>query len=1122
MDETTVSIMLASSVGPARLPTAYTIAFKLRAVGRWVVDTGANRHACNDRSLFESMDPIQRLPEVITAGGIVLPSGVGTVRLKIPGNEKSLVLTDVLYMPSFPVNLFSGVILYTSGGSICGKTSTLKDRLDEVICKIDISAEGLFLEAGSFYTAFSRPTIFYASQDEQRLWHRRLSHLGYQNVRKTASMTKGMPDFNQSPLESMHPLCHTCKISKSVRTISQESQQRAQHAFDVIHTDVVGPINPIGRNGHKWAVMYTDDATRVRWIKTFKYKREAYKHTITFVLYVKTQYDANIKMIRLDGGNEYGGQKLLDFLEEHGIRLEPTVPYTPEQNGVSERSNRLIFEKLRSILYDSKAPKNLWPEFLHGIVHVTNRTATTSLDNITPYEALAKDADRRLNPNAPSMLYKPFIGHLRVLGCRAFVHIHKERRIVSEKGEPRAEEGILVGFEGSKIYRVWIPGRRGITRTSTVTFDEGEESYDELVEVNVIDDAVPYVSLDSATEESLDFEIEGDSDPANSGDEAEKADLKDKEANLQDGEVPPEPPQNSRLRSSKDRTDQSVRLDDDTIRRNPKRGAKKPSRYLNLAYALSSVCDNLKTFVKEMIANAGEPRSYKEAMESDEGKWHQAMESEMRSHAENNTWELMPYETGMRVLKGKWVYKIKKDSQGKVTRYKARWVVKGYEQRYGIDYEETFAGVAKAMALKVLWAFAAQYDLEVEQMDAITAFIQGEVSEEIYVEQPTGFEAGGEPKVCRLKRALYGLKQSARLWQEKLSRVLQSLGYYPISADHCIYRNTETGIVIATYVDDFLIFGPRKDQIDMLKAKLHEVLKIEDLGPCEQFLGIRVIRDRQARTIHLVQDQYIEKVLKAFQMENSKPMSTPIAAGLVPLLVLSTLEASTSDIREYQSAIGSLMYALTQTRPDLAYAVSKLSRYSHNPGENHWKAVRHVFKYLSGTRTLGITYKCTGSERLDFHGYSDSDHGSCVDTRQSTSGYVFFMAGGPVSWKSSRQHSVTLSSTESEYYGLTNAAKEASWLRLLLSDLGYSQSDILPTQLYGDNIPSLQLAENPEHHQRSKHIDIQWHFIRNEVRDKKVALSYVSTENMAADGLTKILGTIAHSRFVKLLGMESL
>jgi Reverse transcriptase (RNA-dependent DNA polymerase) len=888
------------------------------------------------------------------------------------------------------------------------------------------------------------------------------------------------------------------------------------HAFDVVHTDVVGPINPIGRNGHKWAVFYTDDATRARWVRTFKYKREAYHSTIAFVLFVKVQYGADIKMFRLDGGSEYGGQKLLNFLQGRGIRLEPSVPYTPEQNGVSERSNRTIFEKLRSILHDTKAPKNLWPEIIQGIVHVTNRSATAALDDKTPYEALAEDVDHRLNPNATPISFKPSIEHLRVLGCRAIVHIQKQRRTVSEKAEPRAEEGILVGFEGTKIYRVWIPGRRGITRTSTVTFDE--ESNDELLEVDVIDDAIPYVDENPVTQEPLEFDLGGDSDVAKSDDEAEEG---EEPSDDQTGEEPSKY-LDSRLQSSRDRPDQSVDLDDSAIRRNPKRGARRPSRYLNLAGAYSSVCDNLKTFVEAMMANTDEPRSYEEAVESG-NEWHQAMASEIRALAENNTWELTPYETGMRVLRGKWVYKIKRDSQGNVSRHKARWVVKGYEQRYGIDYEETFASVAKAMALKVLWAFAAQYDLEVEQMDAITAFTQGEVSEEIYVEQPTGFEAGGHggPKVCRLKRALYGLKQSARLWQEKLSRVLQSLGYTPTSADHCIYRNAETGIVVATYVDDFLIFGPRKDQIDELKAKLHEVLRVEDLGLCQQFLGVKVIRDRRARTVHLVQDQYIERVLKAFQMENSKPMATPIAAGLVPLLVKSTLQASAADIKEFQSALGSLMYAMTQTRPDLGYPVSKLARYSHNPGEIHWKAIRHVFKYLSGTRNLGITYRHTGNDRLDFHGYSDSDHGSCLDTRQSTSGYVFFMAGGPVSWKSARQHSVTLSSTESEYYALTNAAKEASWLRLLLSDLGYSQSDIIPTLLYGDNIPSLQLAENPEHHQRSKHIDIQWHFIRNEVRDKKIMLSHVGTELMAADGLTKILGTVAHRRFIKLLGMES-
>ena len=233
------------------------------------------------------METLQRLPEVMTAGGVVLASGVGTVRLRLPSGS-DLVLTDVLYMPTFPVNLFSGVILYTLGGTICGKTSTLRNRLNEVIGEIDISAEGIFLKASS---SPSHPTALYVGEDElrakERLMHRRLCHLGYENVRKTLSMTKGMKlDFDKVPLELRRP-CYTCEMAKSVRKVSRKPQKRALHAFDVIHTDVVGPINPIGRNGHRWAVIFTDDATRARWVRTFKYKREAYHSTIAFVLFVR-------------------------------------------------------------------------------------------------------------------------------------------------------------------------------------------------------------------------------------------------------------------------------------------------------------------------------------------------------------------------------------------------------------------------------------------------------------------------------------------------------------------------------------------------------------------------------------------------------------------------------------------------------------------------------------------------------------------------------------------------------------------------------------------------------------------------------------------------------------------
>jgi hypothetical protein len=293
------------------------------------------------------------------------------------------------------------------------------------------------------------------------------------------------------------------------------------------------------------------------------------------------------------------------------------VPYAPDQNGVCERSNRTIFEKLRSIFHDTKAPKNLWPEIIRGIIHVTNRSATTALETKTLYEALVEDIDRRLNSNATPISFEPSIEHLKVLGCRAIVHIQKQRRTISEKAEPRAEEGILVGFEGTKIYRVWIPGRRRITRTSTVTFDE--ESNDELLEVDIIDNAIPYIDENPITQEPFEFDLGGDSDAAKSSDEA-CSQFGEEPSDDQIGEEP-SGCSNSRPQSSRDRPDQSVDLDDSAIRRNPKKGARKPSRYLNLASAYSSVCDNLKTFVDALMANTDEPRSYEEAVESG-NEWH--------------------------------------------------------------------------------------------------------------------------------------------------------------------------------------------------------------------------------------------------------------------------------------------------------------------------------------------------------------------------------------------------------------------------------------------------------------------------------------------------------------------
>ena len=1077
----------------------------------WLVDTGASEHMCHNLDAFHTFTESTSLGLIETASGTIKPQGLGCVKLivrKTTGEKTTLELKNVLYIPGLPVNLFSGSIITKYGAYYCGKTNTIRRSKDDFeIAAIHLSGTSPLLQSCEdnqrlALQASTKPTI--------EVWHRRLGHLGYENVLKTASNTTGI-ELDGMRTQRPDATCRSCILSKSQRTISRKKQTRRSHIFDMVHTDVIGPITPRGYNGDLWAVTFTDDFSRYRWIYSFKQKNEACAATVNFIKYVKTQYNRAVKIIRMDNGNEYGGGRLLEFFRENGIKQEPTAPYTPEQDGVSERGNRTLLERVRSICIDTEAPKHLWPELFKGMIHIMNRTATSSVSNLTPHEVLNQDL------GVPGERNMPSVSHIRTLGCKAYVHIQKERRIQSDKLGPRAEEGILVGFEDTRIYRVWIPQRNGITRSSTVTLDEDTNTS--------IMDLPETATQPSAEAEQPTPETQTPSDPTQSRDSEE-----------QDAAQPPQDvnttkrgrgrPPGTKNKPKIDATNNDLENPVGGKTPRPTRSTRSTHNYSELNKhgftCLNESTQTSQAFIAALNADTLEPTSYANALQSDHAEgWKEAMNEEVQSLKKNKTWTVVAHPRNTAILKGRWTYKIKRDEKGNVSRYKARWVVKGYEQRFGIDYDQTFAGVAKNSAWKVVLSLAAQLDLEIEQMDVITAFLQGDIDEVIHVEFPHGYEVEGQ--VCRLNRALYGLKQSPRLWQQKLRATLSKLGYYPLSNDNCIYTSNERlhGITIITYVDDFLLLGRNIVKIQELKEILSKEFDMKNLGTCSQFLGVRITRDRQKRSIHLTQELFAEKVANSFRQQDAKPAYTPIDTSDPNLTSPHTGEATTTETKQYQSGIGSLTYAMCQTRPDLAFTVSVLSRHSHNPGPNHRNALMRAVRYLHTTKGYGITYKASpSSKKLGIHGYCDSDYAGDRETRRSTTGYVFFMANGPVSWKSTRQAAVTLSTTEAEYYALTGAAREAAWLRGLLDDLGYQEDDLLPTLIHGDNQGSLALAENPIHHQRSKHIDVQYHFIRQEVEDGKVTLNYVPTDKMTADGLTKGLPAKQHSKFIKQLGME--
>ena len=519
-----------------------------------------------------------------------------------------------------------------------------------------------------------------------------------------------------------------------------------------------------------------------------------------------------------------------------------------------------------------------------------------------------------------------------------------------------------------------------------------------------------------------------------------------------------------------------------------------------------------------------EPESYQEAIEGDQSlEWKRSMEEEMESLRKNSTWTLVPLPKGRKAVTCKWVLKIKYDQHGEVDRYKSRLVARGFTQKEGIDYDETFAPVAKFTSIRALLALAAERDMDLQQMDVKTAFLNGELEEEVYMTQPEGFiEVGKEHLVCKLQKSLYGLKQAPRAWNTLIDGFLKEKGFVQSMADHCIYTRLEgaSTVIIALYVDDLIIASNSDEKMKWTKDFLNQRFEMKDLGPLSYCLGIQIRRDRTNRILWMSQEKYISDVLKRFNMSDCRPVATPLEPGVRLTKDMGpATQKEMEDMRKvpYRSAVGSLMYAMVGTRPDIATAVGVVSRHLENPGQAHWSAVKRIFRYLRGTTGVGICYG-TSKNLGVLEGYSDADWAGDLDSRRSTTGYVFTLGGGAISWNSKRQATVALSTTEAEYMALSSATQEAIWLRSLLKDLDALQQQ--PTVIYEDNQACIAVVKNPTCHSRMKHIEIRHHFTREKVEAHEVVLQYLETSKMAADILTKAIAKPKFEELRDLMGLR--
>ncbi|KAJ3479322.1 hypothetical protein NLI96_g9143 [Meripilus lineatus] len=1031
--------------------------------------------------------------EFIKGAGNCPALGRGTVNLQfsVDGNHIPITLKDVIHAPNMPHNLISLGRITSAGLSYFGIDDDLmisdKDR---------IIARGH--KFGNLYAMdVIVPIQSYAIRTGRSWyeWHCALGHLNKAQLMDLRSLSEGM-DVDETSDPDFH--CEPCITAKQTRLpFPQASATEYTEIGQLTHFDIWGPARTTSIHGNTYFITFTDAASRFTAVYFMKSRATAFDRFKQYKNFIKLQSGKDLKKLRVDNAKEYVEGNFRKFLDDEGIVLEATAPYSPPQNGVAERLNRTLIEHSRAMLIAKNLPTFLWEDAVAYSNFLRNRSPTRALKKLTPFEAFWGK--------------KPNLGNIQIFGSDCWVLTPDSKR---SKLDPKSEKFPFMGLgESGAGWNYYNTRIRQVLTSRNVVFQRFHQiPAEDYGSIPAVQAPPPIVTTKTVS-------LEGEPNTVNktAGSRSattpvpSKIDIPDTPVTIfHTPKSSPSTPANSPsipgyqrpTRSAAARTNYKILHDSGTRVSGPNpKGFDGDST--NLCFLAHSHSDD-------------EPISLADTKSrSDWQDWFKAMETEVDQLHQLKTYTIEDLPPGRKAVGCRWVFTLKRDANGNVIKHKARLVAQGFSQIPGQDFSATYAPVMRLESFRTLLALAAHLDLEVHQMDVVGAYLNSDLDEEIFMRQPPGFE-DGFPRVCRLQKAIYGLKQAGRAWNLKFNHIfVDVLSYKRIHPDYCVYIKHFDGsnfIIVIIHVDDMALLGNSADTISRAKSEITPLLKISDLGEIKSFVGLKITRDRAARTITISQPHYIDTILARFHMESSHPVSTPLdphvkfVAGDTP---------PDSDI-PYQAAIGSLMYAAVATRPDIAFAVQTLSQFNTRYSNTHWTAVKHVLRYLKGTRDLGITY---GTGDLTLFGYSDADWAQNISDRRSISGFAFLLAGGAISWSSKKQATVALSTMEAEYLALAHASKEALWLRSLLEHLHFEISGETP--IFCDNQSTIAFAHDHQFHARSKHIDIRHHFIRDHINQKTITVPHVATQDNVADVLTKALPRDAHTRHTQALGLSA-
>ncbi|GER47805.1 gag-pol polyprotein [Striga asiatica] len=996
----------------------------------WCVDTGATDHVCNSLQGFQETKRLREGEITVYMGNATKVAAVAVGDVTLSFDSSSLVLRNCLYVPSFRKNLVSVSKLVMDGFSV---------SFDDMVI---IRFENRFICCGSLVG-----NLYVLKPNSPTVQHNELN-----NVITTSNKRKESSQMNQAYL--WHLRLGHINLRRIQKLVASGHLGPLEEHYPTCESCLEGkmakrPFTAKGYRSQEVLGLIHSDLCGPMSIQA----RGGFEYYVSFI----------------DDYSRFGYVYLLHRKSECFEKFKEYRAVVEKLHGKcikslrSDRGGEYLFGEFRTYLSEAGIESQLTAPGTpqqNGVAERRNRTLMEMVRSMMSYSRLPdsfwglalETASYILNmvpsksvDTTPYEMWKgrkPSFSQFRVWGSPAHVLVQEPGKL-----EKRSEARVFVGYpKETKGGLFYSPGDQKVIVSTNARFLEED-----------------YIMNHKPASRLVLEELRGESDGS------------------------PPSAQVDTSHNTATRHTESVPVQ--TVPRRSGRVSHLPDRWIGLGESSDSVPGGLES----------DPRTYDEALQDkDADSWNVAMKAEMGSMDSNQVWDLVELPDGVRPIGCKWIYKRKRGLDGKVQTFKARLVAKGYTQIEGIDYDETFSPVAMLKSIRILLAVAAHMDYEVWQMDVKTAFLNGNLQEDIYMQQPEGFIAEGrEHLVCKLNRSIYGLKQASRSWNIRFDEVIQSYGFTQCPDEHCVYKKISGSVVVflVLYVDDILLIGNSKKELSDVKVWLSKQFDMKDLGEAGHILGIRLIRDRKKRMLCLSQSSYIDTVLARFSMQDSKKGMLPFRHG-IPLSKEMSPKTS-KEIEEmktvpYASAVGSLMYAMLCTRPDISYAVGMVARYQSNPGREHWSAVKHILKYLRRTKEYMLVYRAGSLLPL---GYSDSDFQSDKDESKSTSGYVFTLGSGAISWRSAKQKCVADSTMEAEYIAASEAAKEAVWLRNFLVDLEVIPSLPRGITVYCDNSGAVANSKEPRAHRASKHIERKYHLIRDIVGRGDVDVAKIASED---------------------------